>query len=400
MLPLPRAGEGWGEGMRIAFYAPLKSPQHPIPSGDRLIARTFVAALQRAGHEVSLAACLRTWDGTGDARRQQRLARIGRTLAGRLVERWRRDPSGRPDLWFTYHVYHKAPDWTGPAVSAALDIAYIVAEPSVAQKQREGRWCEGHAAAVAAIRDADEVICINPTDVPGVAAVRAQRAPPVQLKPFFDVDAFAADERTDAAPGAQPMGLDLPRDSPRLVAVAMMRPDNKLASYRALAAALARLVHRPWHLVVVGDGEAREEVRTAFAAFGPGRVHFAGTQPRAAIAGLLGTCDLFVWPAVDEVIGMGLLEAQACGVPVIAARGPGVASVVADGTSGLLVPAGDEAAFADALEALITDTTRRHEMAIQARRYVRAEHALPAAAGVLDAIVARAVRQRKGVPAS
>lgn len=380
--------------MRIAFYAPLKSPEHPIPSGDRLLARTFVAALERAGHDVSLAARLRTWDGTGDALRQRRIARIGRMLADRLVERWHRDPSSRPDLWFTYHVYHKAPDWTGPVASAALDIPYIVAEPSVAQKQRDGRWREGHAAAVAAIRGADEVVCINPTDVPGVASVRDPHTPPVQLAPFLDVDAFTADAH-DAT--STPLSLDLPRDSPRLITVAMMRRDNKLASYRALAAALSRLAHRPWHLVIVGDGEAREDVRAAFDAFAPGRVHFAGRRPRATIACLLGTGDLFVWPAVDEVIGMGLLEAQACGVPVIAGRGPGVASVVADGASALLVPAGDDAAFAGAVETLLADVSRRRAMAAQARDYVRANHDLPAAATALDAIVARAVRRHASV---
>jgi glycosyltransferase involved in cell wall biosynthesis len=383
--------------MRIAFYAPLKSPEHPVPSGDRLIARMFVAALERAGHDVSLAVRLRTWDGTGDALRQGRLARIGRALADRLIERWRRDRAGTPDLWFTYHVYHKAPDWTGPAVSAALDIPYIIAEPSVAQKQRDGRWHEGHAAAVAAIRGADEVICINPADVPGVAAIRDPQAPPVHLAPFFDVAAFVAAARVDADGRTLPLALGLPRDSPRLIAIAMMRHGDKLVSFRALAAALARLAHRPWHLVVVGDGEARDDVHAAFASFAPGRVHFAGTQPHSAIAKLLSTCDLFSWPAVHEVIGMVLLEAQACGVPVVAGRGPGVAAVVADGVSGLLVPAGDEAAFAGALETLLDDPSRRRAMATHARNYVRANHDLPAAAAALDAIVARALRRRSRV---
>ena len=40
--------------MRIAFYAPLKSPNHPVPSGDRLMARLLIAALQRAGHDVEI----------------------------------------------------------------------------------------------------------------------------------------------------------------------------------------------------------------------------------------------------------------------------------------------------------------------------------------------------------
>ncbi len=175
-----------------------------------------------------------------------------------------------------------------------------------------------------------------------------------------------------------------------------MRRGNKLDSYRTLAAALARIVHRPWHLVIVGDGEARDAVHGAFASFAPGRVHFAGTRPHAAIASLMSTCDLFVWPAVDEVIGMVLLEAQACGVPVIAGRGLGVGAVVTDGAGGLLVPAGDDAAFAVAVETLLGDAGRRRAMATQARRYVRANHDLPAAAAALDAIVTRAVRRRSG----
>jgi hypothetical protein len=45
--------------MRIAFYAPMKPPDHPVPSGDRRMSRLLIAALGRAGHEVELASRLR-----------------------------------------------------------------------------------------------------------------------------------------------------------------------------------------------------------------------------------------------------------------------------------------------------------------------------------------------------
>ena len=384
--------------MRIAFYAPLKSPRHPVPSGDRLIARMFVCALQRAGHAVSLPLHLRTWDGTGDPQRQRRIARLGQAFADRLIERGRNDPTRAPQAWFSYHVYHKAPDWTGPLVSAALDIPYLIAEASVAQKQRHRPWHEGHAAAVAAIRAADAVICINPADIAGVAAVRGGPAQVRQLAPFLDVEAFTSPGPGEDAPDGESLLSRLPSDSPRLVTVAMMRHDNKLASYRVLASALARVTHRPWHLLIVGDGQARAEVEAAFADFATGRVHFAGVRSPASVASLLATCDLFVWPAVDEVIGMGLLEAQACGVPVVAGRGVGVASVVEDGGSGGLVPAGDDQALADALLALLGDPSRRRAMARHARSYVLRRHDLPAAAAALDAIVAQAVDRRGARP--
>ena len=47
--------------MKIAFYCPLKSPNHPVPSGDRLMARLLMAALERAGHQVEIASELRAF---------------------------------------------------------------------------------------------------------------------------------------------------------------------------------------------------------------------------------------------------------------------------------------------------------------------------------------------------
>ncbi|MGO6785324.1 glycosyltransferase family 1 protein, partial [Rhizobium ruizarguesonis] len=40
--------------MRVAFYAPMKSPNHPVPSGDRLMARLLIRALELGGHKVDV----------------------------------------------------------------------------------------------------------------------------------------------------------------------------------------------------------------------------------------------------------------------------------------------------------------------------------------------------------
>src|SRR6185437_15141645 len=153
--------------MRIAFYAPLKPPDHPVASGDRTMARLLLAALRRAGHEVEIAARLRSRDPRGEEERQERMQTLGRRLASRYVRRVR--AGGRPpDLWFTYHLYDKAPDWIGPAAAAALGIPYVVAEASVAESRAAGRWRPGHAAAAAALRQADAVIGLNSADRAGV----------------------------------------------------------------------------------------------------------------------------------------------------------------------------------------------------------------------------------------
>ena len=374
--------------MRIAFYAPLKWPGHPVPSGDRLLARMFVAALEAAGHEVVLASRLRTFEGRGDAARQARIAAVGGACAQRLIRRWQRPGAPAPDLWFTYHVYHKAPDHLGPRVARALAIPYVIAEASVAPKQRDGAWRQGHAAAEAAIRDAAAVICVNPADVPHVTATRGPGAITAVLPPFFDGAGFAAAGETDAARAAA-HALVPPSSSPRLVTVAMMREGDKLASYLALADALERLAGRHWHLVVVGGGAAADAVHARFASFAPGRVRFVGMQPPATVAALLAGADLFVWPAVAEVIGLALLEAQACGVPVVAGRRPGVAAIVDDGLTGRLTPPGDTAAFAAAVGALLDDPAARAALGRRARAHARERHDLASAARALDAVLAR-----------
>ena len=356
---------------RIAFYAPLKPPDHEVPSGDRRVARLLLEALNRAGHEPFIASRLRSFDPAG-ANQAQFAATAGRT-AEELIECWRARPDTAPDLWFTYHLYHKAPDWLGPSVTRALGIPYIVVEASVAMKRADGPWVTGHRAVVEALRQAALVIGINPADRDGVTPFVAPGAW-AELPPFLDTTLY----RPAAHAGSGPA---------RLVTVAMMRPGDKLSSYRALGAALGQLLDLDWTLEVIGDGPARAEVEAALAPLGS-RVRFAGEAGEAEVAARLTAADLFVWPAINEAYGMALLEAQASGLAVVAGNSGGVGAVVADGETGLLTPPGDTAAFAAAVRQLIEDPSRRVAFGDAARRKALRDHDLAAAASRLAAMLA------------
>jgi glycosyltransferase involved in cell wall biosynthesis len=167
----------------------------------------------------------------------------------------------------------------------------------------------------------------------------------------------------------------------------MMRRGDKLASYRLLAAALARLTDHDWSLDIIGDGEARGAVRAEFAAFGP-RISWRGALGESGVAAALADADLFVWPAIGEAFGMALLEAQASGLPVVAGASGGVSGIVADGKTGILVPPGDPVAFAAALSSLLRDPDRRMAMGMAARVRVLRDHDLAVAASRLRAILA------------
>ncbi len=173
----------------------------------------------------------------------------------------------------------------------------------------------------------------------------------------------------------------------------MMRPGDKLASYRLLGAALADLRDLRWSLDIVGDGPARSEVESALAPLGP-RVCYRGTLDDAAIAAALAESDLFVWPAVNEAFGMALLEAQASSVAVVAGASGGVAGIVVSGETGLLVMPGDVAAFAAAARRLILDGAARRAMGEAARAKVERDHDLPAAAARLAAAIEFLARAR------
>jgi glycosyltransferase involved in cell wall biosynthesis len=366
--------------MRVAFYAPLKPPGHPIPSGDRHIARLFLEALRRAGHQPLVASRLRSFDGSGDARHQARIAALGRRTAERLVRDWRQNPDGGPQVWFTYHLYYKAPDWLGPAVSAALGIPYVVAEASYAARRAGGPWASGHRAVEQALCQADAVIGLNSADRDGVLPLLRDPRRWFALPPFLDAAAYPARPARSC-------------ETPRLIAVAMMRPGDKLASYHVLGKALAQLLDLPWSLEVVGDGPARGEVEHALLPLGT-RVIYRGALGQKAVVEALAGADFCVWPAINEAFGMAVLEAQASGLPVVAGASGGVADIVGPELTGLLAPAGDAEAFAAAVRLLIADPAARTAMGLAAQHKVRREHDLPVAAGRLAGLIDSLGRRR------
>jgi glycosyltransferase involved in cell wall biosynthesis len=375
--------------MRVAFYAPLKPPTSDVPSGDRQMARALTAALALAGHDVEIASILRSRDANGDVERQRRIAALGGRMAERLIRRYhRREPQARPGAWLTYHLYHKAPDWLGPPVSRALGIPYLIAEASFAPKQAGGRWAIGHAAAAGAIRDADAVIGLNSRDA---ACVRPLLRAPGRLhalRPFTDIKPFAAAaERRNSHRTWLTRTLGLDPNAPILLAVAMMRPGDKLASYRVLAEALGRIADERWQLVIAGDGPARNGVAAAFAHFQPGRVNFAGQRTSGDLARIYAAADLHVWPAINEAFGIALLEAQAAGIPVVAGDVGGVGDIVRNGETGVLVAAEDRAAFAAAVRTLLLAPETRARMSAAARRIAARDHSLEVAALRLNGVL-------------
>lgn len=354
------------------------------------MARALISALELGGHRVTLASRFRSFDA-GDPARQERLRKVGLRMAGHVARRF--ESAAKPDAWFTYHLYHKAPDWLGPAVSERLAIPYVVAEASFAPKQDRGPWAIGHRGVGEALAHADRVFQPNPGDNACILPMLKCPDRLVPLKPFLDTRPFKANRPANRAEAAKRFGLD--PSAPWLLAVAMMRNDQKLQSYRVLAEALRQLTDLPWELVVAGVGPAEAAVRSAFSDFAD-RIRWLGMLDRTQMIALYRGADLLVWPAIKEAWGMALLEAQAAGLPVVAGRSPGVAVVVAEGVSGILVREGDAVAFAGAVRQLLLRPDLRNTMREAAAERIGREHDIRMASAFLDRELAGLVGARKG----
>lgn len=356
---------------RVAFYAPLKSPNHPIPSGDREIARLMMRALRLAGFQVDLMSEVISYQKRPSRELFETRQRSVEAERGRLTEAFVSDAGARPDLWFTYHPYCKAPDWLGPPLCRRFAIPYVTAEACRTRQANDIDWQEARAAVQDAVRFARVNFVLKESDwaylegfMPGMATSR-------RIAPFLDMQ---------AQPAADPVrAKETAVNGPRILAAAMMRPGAKAESYQLLRDALDGLDDRDWSLLIAGEGPQRTAIETAFGAMAE-RVRFVGSVSHDEVLRLMDRSDLLAWPGIGEAIGMVFLEAQSRGLPVVALRTAGVPLVVTDGTGGLLSPEGDVAAYRRCLRTLIDDAELRKRLGARGKAYVSKHHDVSAVA--------------------
>jgi glycosyltransferase involved in cell wall biosynthesis len=153
------------------------------------------------------------------------------------------------------------------------------------------------------------------------------------------------------------------RATPRLIAVGRLKaPKDFLTLIRALAA----LADQEYEALIVGDGPDRSEVEAEIQRLGlEDRVQLAGE--RGDVPELLAASDVFVLSSRSEGLPVSVLEAMAAELPVVASRVGGLAELVVDGETGILVPPGDEAALAQALGRLLADSGLRRRLGAAGR---------------------------------
>jgi glycosyltransferase involved in cell wall biosynthesis len=182
-------------------------------------------------------------------------------------------------------------------------------------------------------------------------------------------------------------------DHPALVHLGrLMRYKSADVALHTLA--LVRRTRPDARLYVAGDGPDLPRLKRLARRLGiDAAVAFLGYLPHEQKVDLLWRCHLLLNPSPKEGWGLTVIEANACGVPVVASRRPGLQDSVQDGRTGLLVEYGDAAAFADACTSLLADPDRHARFAAAGRQWARSlswEDAAVQTEAILERTIAEA----------
>ncbi len=146
-----------------------------------------------------------------------------------------------------------------------------------------------------------------------------------------------------------------------------------------LLKAASKLASKNWRLTVAGGGDLRDEYIASARRLGiADRVEFPGRPSDRDLVDLYRRSDFLVLPSINgnEAFGIVLLEAMACGLPVIASALPGVRTVFEDGKQGFLARPGDAVDLAAKMKILLGDNAKRREMGLAARELAETKYAL------------------------
>ncbi|GIK43019.1 MAG: glycosyl transferase family 1 [Chloroflexota bacterium] len=284
----------------------------------------------------------------------------------RLTERW------LSRLWYRLHLPLPIETWTGPldlfhatdfflppvrrgtrTIVTIHDLSFVRLPETVmpGMTNHLNRWVP------LSVKRADHVIAVS--EATRQDLIELYQTPPEKIsvlyhgvtpdfKPVIEPDKLSA-VRQKYDLGQQPFILSVGTIQPR------KNYQRLIQAFAALDPALALVIvgSRGWNYADVFAEVARQGLEE--------RVHFLGFVADADLPALYSAASLFVYPSLYEGFGLPVLEAMACGTPVIVANQSALPEVV--GEAGLLIDPGNVEAIAAAMARVLTDTTLSRHMA-------------------------------------
>jgi glycosyltransferase involved in cell wall biosynthesis len=125
-------------------------------------------------------------------------------------------------------------------------------------------------------------------------------------------------------------------------------------------------------LILIGDGEEKERLEALSIKLGIQKsVQFIGEVPHEQIPSYMQQADIFVLPSISEGFPSVILEAMACGLPIVASRVGGIPDIITNDTNGYLVEVKDSTDLANKMIILLQDDVLRKKISDNNRLLVK-----------------------------
>jgi len=352
--------------MRIAFYSPRSSLVQPglAQGGDTVFLHDLFSGLRRSGHEVEIVSDFNVrdlWRGC---------VPIRSVLKEALAVR-RRVTRFQPDAWLVYKPSRTYPDlfgwWQRPR-------RYVLLGAHTYQSRRLPRRWRGVLAWAyrRTLRQADVVTALWPGTLD---RLRKRGVEPERSQLLFTAVPLPSDVPSQDAARER---FGLPRDVPIVLSVTRFTPPQNSQGKTEMILDLmsvASSLPEDALIVVGGDGPGRSRIESEIESLGLGdRVVLVGEVERSDAMTLFAACDVYAQPHPLDGPWLTVLEAQACGRPVITMRTRSGQLTVDDGRTGLLADTIEE--FGTHLATLASDRPRCAAMGQEARRFIADVHSM------------------------
>lgn len=168
---------------------------------------------------------------------------------------------------------------------------------------------------------------------------------------------------------------------------------GRLVGWKGLAVIIRALTALPddVHYLAIGEGTEQPALLELARALGVAeRVHFPGRISHEELPVWLNRAHVYVQPSIgEEAFGISVVEAMACGLPILASNNGGMKEIVLPGVTGQLFPVGVIDAWSDALKSLLGNATTRESQGAAARQRVIDHFTWAANAAAVEAMLTR-----------
>lgn len=364
--------------MKVAYYMPFKPMGHRNPSGDLMMGTELFSYFKSKQHNIELVSRLRCrwlhfkpWQWWKVIKEHYRIYRLFQ--------------KNRPNVWLTYHCYYKAPDLLGPLLCKKANLPYIIFQGIYSTKRRKHfKTWPGFQLNKHALCSANLVFTNKKNDEHNLLRLLPQER--VQyIAPGIHPDKFEFDlvSRRSLQNKWQTGERKI------IFTAAMFRSGVKTEGVQQVIDSCTTLISNgiDLQLVIAGDGTNRPFLEEyAQQKLGSAAI-FLGKIPRHELYRYYSAADLFAFPGINESLGMVFLEAQSCGLPVVAYSNWGANEAVVHEETGFLPPYSQKEKFTEAISTLLTNSKLRKSMGNAAKAHIRSKHDIEKNYHIIEATI-------------